>query len=162
MKENRNRLMYFASFDDKAWEVLGVDNEDLSKDLNPDTETGKNVLGEATFKHSGYQPEVNVDPYYADNTSALYEKLLAAAMQELYGDEDIKGFFVEAHYTAATVTTLTGTGYKRAAYIVPQSDGGDTGGMGIPFKVNPVGPMTKVNVVYTIATRAVTITEAST
>lgn len=161
MKENRNRLMYFASFDDKAWEVLGVDNEDLSKDLNPDTENGRNVLGEATFKHSGYQPEVNVDPYYADNTSALYEKLLAAAMQELYGDEDIKGFFVEAHYTAATATTLTGTGYKRAAYIVPQSDGGDTGGMGIPFKVNPVGPMTKVNVVYTIATRAVTITEAS-
>lgn len=158
MKEKRNRLMYFASFDKSAWEVLGVDNDDLSKDLNPDVETGKNVIGEATFKHSGYQPEVNVDPYYADTESALYEKLLKAAMEELFGDEDIKGYFVEAHFTEATATTLTGEGFQRAAYIVPQSDGGDTGGLGIPFKVNPVGPMTPVTVVYTIATRAVTIT----
>ena len=158
MKEKRNRLMYFASFDEKAWEVLGVDNDDLSKELNPDVETGKNVIGEATFKHSGYQPELSVDPYYADTDSALYEKLLKAAMEELYGDDDIKGYFVEAHYTNATDTTLTGTGLKRAAYIVPQSTGGDTGGLGIPFKVNPVGAMTRVNVVYNIADRTVTIT----
>lgn len=159
-KLDRNRLMYFASFDAEAWEVLGVDNDDLSKDLNPDTETSKNVLGETTFKHSGYEPEVSVDPYYANSESALYEKLKAAAIQELFGDEDIKGYFVEALYeTAAAGGVLTGIGYKREAYIVPQSTGGDTSGLGIPFNVNPVGPMTKVNVKYTIATRAVEITE---
>lgn len=162
MKEKRNRLMYFASFDEKAWEVLGVDNDDLSKELNPDVETGKNVIGEATFKHSGYQPEVSVDPYYADTDSPLYDKLLKAAMEELFGEEDIKGFFVEAHFTDATPTTLTGEGFKRAAWIVPQSDGGDTGGLGIPFKTNPVGPMTSVSVVYTIADRSVTITPKAT
>ena len=51
-KLDRNRLMFFASFNSTAWEALGRDNDDLSKSLNPDTETSKNVLGESTFKHS--------------------------------------------------------------------------------------------------------------
>jgi len=156
-KLDRNRGMFFASFDGTEWEVLGKDNDDLSKELNPDTETSKNVLGEATFKHNGYEPEVNVDPYYADEDSVLYEKLLAAAIQEKYGDTDIKGYFIEVVFSTATATALTGTGYKREAYIVPQSTGGDTSGLGIPFTVNPVGAMTAVSVNYTIATRAVVI-----
>ena len=151
--------MYFASFDKTAWDVLGKDNDDLNKELNPDTETSKNVLGEATFKHNGYEPEVNVDPYYADDESPLHEKLLAAAVQEKYGDADIKGYFVEAVFEKAENGVLSGTGYRREAYIVPQSTGGDTAGFGIPFTVNPVGPMTEVTVSYTMSTRAVTITE---
>lgn len=160
-KLDRNRGMFFASFDGTEWEVLGKDNDDLSKELNPDTETSKNVLGEATFKHNGYEPEVNVDPYYADEDSVLYEKLLAAAVQEKYGDADIKGYFVEVVFSTATAATITGTGYKREAYIVPQSTGGDTSGLGIPFTINPVGAMTAVTVAYTLATRAVTIEPVS-
>ena len=165
-KLDRNRSMFFASFDGTAWEVLGKDNDDLSKELNPDTETSKNVLGEATFKHNGYEPSVSVDPYYADEDSALYEKLKAAAVQEKYGDTDIKGKFVEVVFdgdgATATVGKLTGTGYQRDAYIVPQSTGGDTAGFGIPFTVNPVGPMTEVTVVYALATREVTVTKTGT
>ena len=150
MKLDRNRGMFFAGFASGTgsapanvqWEVLGRDNDDLNKDLNPDTETSKNVLGESTFKHSGYEPEVSVDPYY--------------------GDEDIKGYFVEVVYTTvnAEAGTMSGTGYMREAYIVPQSTGGDTSGYAIPFTVNPVGPMTPVTVTYTMATRAVTIAAA--
>lgn len=168
MKLDRNRGMFFAGFASGTgsapanvqWEVLGRDNDDLNKDLNPDTETSKNVLGESTFKHSGYEPEVSVDPYYADSESAMYNKLLAAAVQEKYGDEDIKGYFVEVVYTTvdAEAGTMSGQGYMREAYIVPQSTGGDTSGYAIPFTVNPVGPMTPVTVTYTMATRAVTIT----
>ena len=171
MKLDRNRGMFFAGFasgtgtapTNVQWEVLGRDNDDLNKDLNPDTETSKNVLGETTFKHSGYEPEVSVDPYYADSESNLYTKLLAAAVQEKYGDDDIKGYFVEVVFTTvnAEAGTMTGTGYMREAYIVPQSTGGDTAGYAIPFTVNPVGPMTAVTVVYTMATRAVTITTAT-
>ena len=161
MKLDRNRGMFFASFNGTAWEVLGRDNDDLSKELNPDTETSKNVLGEATFKHNGYEPEVSVDPYYADSESVLYTKLLAAAVQEKYGDADIKGYFVEVVFDNASNGIMTGTGYKREAYIVPQSTGGDTSGLGIPFTVNPVGAMTAVTVSYTMATRAVTITNVA-
>lgn len=159
-KYDRNRLMFFGSFDATDWEALGKDNDDLSKELNPDTETSKNVLGESTFQHSGYEPEVDVDPYYADPDSALYPKLSKAAMEELYGDEDILGKFTEVIFDTvdAEAGTMSGTGYQRDAYFVPQSTGGDTSGLGIPFTVNPVGPQTKVNVTYTKATRAVTIT----
>lgn len=171
MKLDRNRGMFFAGFasgtgtapTNVQWEVLGRDNDDLNKDLNPDTETSKNVLGETTFKHSGYEPEVSVDPYYCDSESAMYDKLLAAAVQEKYGDADIKGYFVEVVFSTvnAEAGTMTGTGYMREAYIVPQSTGGDTAGYAIPFTVNPVGPMTAVTVVYTMATRAVAITTAT-
>ena len=162
-KLDRNRLMFFASFNGTNWEALGKDNDDLSKELNPDTETSRNVLGETTFTHSGYEPEIEVDPYYADTSSVLYEKLQKAAMQELYGDSDIKGYFVEVIFTSVNDTTgvMTGTGYKRDAYIVPQSTGGDTTALGIPFTVNPVGAQEAVSVSYTKSTRAVTITAAS-
>ena len=158
-KYDRNRLMFFASFNGTNWEALGRDNDELTKELNPDTETSKNVLGETTFRHSGYEPEVEVDPYDADPSSALYEKLAAAAMQEKYGDSDIKGYFIEVIFTSVNDTngTMSGTGYKRDAYIVPQSTGGDTAGLGIPFTVNPVGAQTAVTVTYTKATRAVSI-----
>lgn len=159
-KYDRNRLMFFASFNGEDWEVLGVDNDELTKELNPDTETSKNVLGESTFQHSGYEPEVEVDPYYADPESKLYTKLSRAAMEERYGDDDIKGYFVEVIFSTVddTAGTMTGVGYKRDAYLVPQSTGGDTSGLGIPFTVNPVGAQTKVNVTYTKATRAVAVT----
>lgn len=156
--------MYFASFTGTDWEVLGRDNDSLNKELNPDTETSKNVLGEATFKHNGYEPEVDVDPYYADEDSALYDKLKTAAVQEKYGDNDIKGYFLEAVFDGTSALAngvLTGTGYKREAYIVPQSTGGDTSGFSIPFTVHPVGPATEMTVTYTLATRAVTVTAKS-
>ncbi len=171
MKLDRNRGMFFAGFAsgtgtapaNVTWEVLGRDNDDLSKELNPDTETSKNVLGESTFKHKGYEPSVNVDPYYADPDSALYTKLKAAAVEEKYGDADIKGYFVEVVFdqTQSTAGHLTGSGHMREAYIVPQSTGGSTEGYGIPFTVNPVGPMTAVTVDYTLSTRAVTIAAAT-
>lgn len=158
-KLKRNAYMQFCSFDGTDWEVLGVDNDDLSKELNPDTETSKNVLGETTFKHNGYEPEVSIDPYYADSSSALYENLSEIALEEKFDDASVKGYYVEGILTTAdsTAGTITGTGKKRAAYIVPQSLGGDTAGLGIPFTVSPVGPMTNVTITYTIATRAVTI-----
>lgn len=161
-KLDRNRLMFFASFNSTTWEALGRDNDDLSKSLNPDTETSKNVLGESTFKHSGYEPEAEIDPYYADPSSPLYEKLAAAAMQEKYGDDDIKGYFLEVIFDTvdASAGTMSGTGYMREAYIVPQSTGGDTAGLGIPFTINPVGAQTQKNVVYTKATRAVSVSAA--
>lgn len=36
------------------YERLGKDLEEYNIELNPDTETSKNILGESTFKHNGY------------------------------------------------------------------------------------------------------------
>ena len=159
-KLERNRHIIFGSFNGTSWEAIGVDIDDLSKELNPDTETGKNVLCETTFKHNGYEPEVDVSPYYADPDSVLYDKLRDAALYEKYSDADIKGYYVEAIFEDdATNGVLTSTSaVKREAYIVPQSIGGDTSGYQIPFTITPVGAPVDVTVTYTKATRAVTVT----
>lgn len=144
-----------------GWEALGKDNDDLSKELNPDTETSKNVLGESTFTHSGYEPEVDLDPYYADPSRKLYAHLMDIAVQEKYGEDDCLGYFAEAHFTAANEARQVMTGYcfVRRAWFVPQSTGGDTSGLAIPFTVQPVGPMTKKAISYDMTTNEATITD---
>lgn len=144
-----------------AWEALGKDNDDLSKELNPDTETSKNVLGETTFTHSGYEPEIGVDPYYIDPSRKMYKHLADIATQEKYSDADTLGYFAEAEFTTANPITkvMTGYAYVRRAHFVPQSVGGDTAGYRIPVTITPVGTMTKKKIVYDMATNEATITD---
>ena len=156
---DRNRGMFFISWNGSTWEAVGKDNDDLSKELNPDTETGKNVLGESTFRHSGYEPQIDVDPYYMDPTRVMYEHLLECALEEKYGEADLKGYFAEAFFTNVNEETHTMTGkcQVREAWIVPQSVGGDTSGYAIPYTITPVGAMTEKNISYNMSTNAATI-----
>jgi len=144
-----------------AWEALGKDNDDLSKELNPDTETSKNVLGETSFKHSGYEPEIGVDPYYIDPSRKMYAHLRDVAYEERYGEADLMGYFAEAFFQTANRKTqkMTGYCYVRQAWFVPQSVGGDTSGLGIPVTVNPVGSPIKKKIVYDMVTNEATISD---
>ena len=165
-KMERNRGMFFgawkpASSGTPVWEAIGKDNDELTKELNPDTESSKNVLGESTFTHSGYEPEIDVDPYYMDPDRAMYEHLLECALEEKYGEADLVGLFAEAFFTTVNAETKTMTGYcyVRDAWFVPQSTGGDTSGYAIPYTITPVGPMVKKNISYNMETNAATITD---
>lgn len=144
-----------------GWEALGKDNDDLSKELNPDTETSKNVLGETSFKHSGYEPEISVDPYYIDPSRKMYAHLREVALEERYGESDLMGYFAEAYFQTANRKTqkMTGYCYVRQAWFVPQSVGGGTAGYGIPITINPVGAVTKKKIVYDMVTNEATITD---
>lgn len=144
-----------------AWEALGKDNEELSKELNPDTETSKNVLGEATFVHSGYAPEISMDPYYIDPARKMYKKLVENALQEKYGEKDLLGYFAEAHFESANPQTRIMTGYcfVRRAWYVPQSTGGDTSAYAIPVTINPVGAVSRKKISYDMSTNEATITD---
>ena len=138
-KLDRNRNMYFASFDKTAWEVLGRDNDSLNKELNPDTETSKNVLGEATFKHNGYEPQSSVDTFYAVTGDALFETLSAIANERKTGD-DCKTTVVDVLLTESGTVTWA---YREDAMVVPTSMGGDTSGVQVPFSVYYCGNRTK-------------------
>jgi len=144
-----------------AWEALGKDNDDLSKELNPDVETSKNVLGETTVTHSGYEPEVGVDPYYIDPSRKMYKHLAEVAIEEKYDEASVLGFFGEAHFTTANPETkkMTGFVFIRQAYYVPQSVGGDTSGWAIPVNIYPIGAVTKKKIVYDMPTNEATITD---
>jgi len=146
-----------------GWEALGKDDDDLSKELNPDTETKKNVLGETTFEHSGYEPEISMDSYYMDPSRIMYDHMLEVALQEKYSETDLLGYFAEAFFTTVNeaAQTMSGYCYVRRAWFTPQSVGGDTSGYQIPFNINPTGPMTKKAITYDMTTNVATITDLS-
>ena len=146
-----------------GWEALGKDVDDLSKDLNPDTENSKNVLGETRFEHKGYQSTVSMDTYYMAPERLMYEHLLDVALQEKYAESDLLGYFAEAYFTEVNEAahTMTGYCYVRRAWIVPQSVGGSTAGFSIPFNVNPQGGMEKKSITYDMVTNTATVTALS-
>ena len=144
-----------------GWEALGKDVDDLSKDLNPDTENSKNVLGETRFEHKGYQSTVSMDTYYMAPERLMYAHLLDVAMQEKYAESDLLGYFAEAYFTEVNEAahTMTGYCYVRRAWIVPQSVGGSTAGFSIPFNVNPQGGMEKKAITYDMVTNTATVSD---
>ena len=146
-----------------GWEALGKDDDDLSKELNADTETKKNVLGESSFEHRGYETEISMDSYYMDPSRIMYDHLLEIALQEKYSEEDCIGCFAEAFFTTVNeqAGTMSGYCFVRKAWFVPQSVGGDTSGYQIPFNINPIGPMTKKAITYNMSTNIATITAIS-
>ena len=143
-----------------GWEALGKDNDNLTKDLNPDTEKSKNVLGESTFRHTGYEPEISLDPYYIDPSRKMYKRIMRNAIEERYAENELKGYFAEAFFTTANKETRTMTGYCfiREAWYVPQSTGGDTAAYGIPVTITPVGAISRGTIVYDMETNEATIT----
>lgn len=143
-----------------GWEAIGKDNDDLSKELNPDTEKSKNVLGEATFVHKGYEPEVSVDPYFIDPSRKMYKRISENARKEKFAENDLVGYFAEAYFDTANPATgkMTGTCIVRKAWYVPQSTGGDTSGFAVPVTITPFGTSEEKKIVYDMATNEATIT----
>lgn len=66
---------FWLSFNETDWTCLGKDTDDLSIELNPDTEQVKNVQGEVTFVNNGYTPSLSNDSYIARYEDSIYEPL---------------------------------------------------------------------------------------
>lgn len=123
------------------YERLGKDLEEYNVELNPDTETSKNILGESTFKHNGYEVSSDADPFYADTTSDLFTALQKIVDGRLK-DDNLKTKAVEVHLWTEAATGEY-EAYQQECYVVPTSYGGDTSGYQIPFTVNYVGERVK-------------------
>lgn len=136
MKLAREALMHYidSSFgtDNAKWFLIGKDIDDMSVELNPDTETTKNILGETTVKDNGYEPSMSADPYYANPGDGIYEKLVDIAMNRLKGDK-CKTKILEVIIT--NTTEAAHQAWMEDVIVKPQSYGGDTSGVSIPFDV---------------------------
>ena len=119
------------------WFRLGADLEEFNVELNPDTETGKNILGEPTFKHKGYDVSSEADPYYANTDDAIFDKLQEIIDKRLTGD-DCKTSVLEVHMWEGEENEGF-KAYKQDCYVIPKSYGGDTSGYQIPFTVYYIG-----------------------
>ena len=136
---------YFQNFIDSSfngttasWYRLGKDLEEFNIELNPDTEVGKNILGESTFTHNGFEISADAAPFYAREGDALFEQL-----QKIVDDglqyEGCATTILEVHLWEAGTTSGTYKAYQQPCYVVPNSYGVGTSGYQIPFTVNYVG-----------------------
>ena len=110
---------------------LGKDLEELNIELNPDQESTKNIIGETSVNVRGYEPEYDVETYYCYEGDALYTQLLSIVNNRSTGSQLATTVIDAILDTDGTVASA----YKEDVLVVPQSIGGDTGGMQIPFNV---------------------------
>lgn len=141
-----------AHFLDTAWnkkvadaskavfEIIGDDIEEMSVEMNSDTEQVKNILGQTRTVDNGYTPSMDADPYYANPDKQLYPKLRDIAMERLKGDE-CKTLMLEV--IVEDTEASTHTAYVREVMVKPQSYGGGTEGFNIPFTVSEDGAWAK-------------------
>ena len=121
---------------------LGKDLEELNIEMNPDVEIFKNILGEQSVKHNGYEVSATAEPFYADESDDMFEPLQEIVDDRKMGD-DCKTTVVEVHLWDETQTTGTYVAYREDCYVVPTSYGGDTSGYQIPFEINYAGNRVK-------------------
>lgn len=114
---------------------LGKDLEEFIEELNPDVEVKKNILGEQNVVHNGYEVQSEVDPFYAYTGDPLYEQLALIANERKTGD-DCKTTKVDVLLSEDGTVVWA---YREDVFVVPNSVGGDTSGVQIPFTVYNAG-----------------------
>ena len=119
-----------------TWYLIGTDVEDLSVELNPNTESIKNILDETSVHDNGYEPSIDVDTYYANPKDGdISTKLKDIMMNRKTGD---------ACRTYILEVIVDDDGSSHAAWVEevivkPTSYGGATGGVRIPFNITFAG-----------------------
>lgn len=145
-KLNREALAHYLDYsfggeaESATWEIIGDDIEEMSVEMNPDTETLKNILGQTKTRDNGYEPTMDADPFYADPEKKLYPKLRDIALGQLKGDE-CKTLMLEV--IVEDTAAENHLAYVQEVLVKPQSYGGDTAGLNIPFQVSFNGARTK-------------------
>ena len=146
---------YLAHYLDSAFDVtyaateyvrLGKDLEEFTIELNPDVETSKNILGENSVKHNGYEASSDADPVYYEYDDALTEKMMEIAMLRQAGDT-CKTSYVEVLLKpgADGAEPEVIRAVREDVYVIPNSYGGDTSGVQTPFTLHFAGNRVKGN-----------------
>lgn len=158
----RGQRAMWLSFDEENWTCLGKDSDDLSMDLNPDTEQIKNVLGETTFVNNGYTPSMS-NEYQARTEDAIYKPIQYIVDNLAVDDEHTSATMLVAtldiEVKDAGEKTATGSGYKVPVKVVVDNDGGSTAGYAIPFTISEDGA--RVQGTVSVANKVPTFTAGS-
>lgn len=145
-KLNREALAHYLDttygmdLTNAEWEIIGDDIEEMSVEMNPDTEQVKNILGQTKTRDNGYEPSMDADPFYADPDKKLYPKLRDIALDRKKGD-DCRTLMLEV--IVEDTAAANHLAYVQEVMTKPSSYGGDTAGLNIPFTVTEDGERTK-------------------
>lgn len=129
---------------------LGKDLEEYNEELNPDVEVQKNILGEQNVQHNGYEVQSEVEPFYAYENDPLFTKLAEIANTRAQGDAVMTtkiDVLVDAEGTVVWA-------YREDCAVIPNSIGGDTSGVQIPFTIYNAG--NRVAGTFDMSTKAFT------
>lgn len=148
--------------DGQEYVRIGSYLEQYQEELNPQVDVRQNILGEQYVVHNGYQVQSNAEPFYIDIESGGRDKALSDRLQEIANDrlngDKCRTFRVDALFSWKTTTegttevsTLTSDwAYREECVLVPQSVGGDTSGVQIPFQVLNTGNRKKGTMTWTM------------
>lgn len=114
---------------------LGQDLEEYNEELNPDVDVRKNILGEQSVNHNGYEVQSEVEPFYAYEDDPLFEKLCEIANLRKTGADCIT---TKVDVLLAADGTVEWA-YREDVAVIPDSVGGDTSGVQIPFTIYNAG-----------------------
>lgn len=129
-----------------AYVRLGKDLEEYNEELNPDVEVSKNILGEQSVKHSGYEAQADVDPFYYENyDDSLSNKIMELANTRATGDK-CKTTMVDVLLKPGETEDAEPTvvwAYREDVFVIPNNVGGDTSGIQTPFTIYKAGNRVK-------------------
>ena len=153
-KIERKYLAHYinAGGEDAAYERLGKDLEEFSAEMSAQVETKKNILGESSILISGYEKTAAVEPYYAEEGTALFQRLQdildnASVLDELKTDTvEVKLWDEKQEGVYPAI--------REEAYIEITSYGGDTTGYQIPFTLHYTG--NRVHGTFDVASKTFT------
>ena len=157
MKIERKYLAHFINgaalgSDQPVYERLGKDLEEYSPEMAAQVDTKKNILGETSVLISSYEKTAAVEPFYAEEGSALFARLQDIIDNARVLDE-LKTSVVEVKLWE----NAGGSAYpaiEEEVYLEVTSYGGDTTGYQIPFTVHYTGNKTHGS--FDIATKTFT------
>lgn len=134
-------------------ELIGKDNDDLSRELNNDVEAKRNVLGETTVEVTQGNHVTTVDPFLLRRDSKVSAKLEAIYDNDLELDDVVETFYDISKFDE--IADGKYKAFKQQGAIDLKSWGGSKS-LGAPFDINWVGE--KVHGTFDPATKKFTST----
>lgn len=131
-KLKRKAHRFYIMAGSNPWYLVGKGVDDLSVEMNGSFEQTTDVTGETTVSDQGYQPQVSVEPYYADPTDDIYEFLKDLALNRKSGD-DAKAKMLEVIIEDDEASKHSA--WQEDCRIEIVSYGGDTSGFQIAYNV---------------------------
>lgn len=112
--------------------LVGKGIDDMSVEMNGSFEQTQDITGEVSVSDTGYQPQVSVEPYYANPEDEIYEFLKDLALNRKSGDDAV------AQYLEVLIEDPKETSHEawqENCRIEIVSYGGDTSGFQIAYNV---------------------------
>lgn len=128
--------LYIKAGDMENYFLIGKNIDDMSVEMNGSFEQAKDVTGESSVTDTGYQPQISVEPYYANPSDAIYPFLKDLALNRKSGD-DAKAQYLEV--IIEDTGAAKHSAWQEDCYIEIVSYGGDTSGFQIAYNIWTAG-----------------------